>query len=167
MTSATMNDATQVKSLQYFCPGYDSDIFKTNFAFFPVIIIQISFLFTLIVNLGNIIVEKQTKMKEYLKMVGIKWYVIWITWLIRILIPYMILSLLISIIAIAKLPPREKTNSNLTDKAIFLNTNFFVGFSTFFVYSIQTSLFIILLGQIFSKSKLFGKNIKPNYVTHF
>ena len=149
-----MNDTTQVKSLQYFCPGYDNDVFKTNFAFFPVIIIQISFLFTLIVNLGNIIVEKQTKMKEYLKMVGIKWYAIWITWLIRILIPYMILSLLISLIAIAKLPSRVKTDTSLVDKAIFLNTNFFIGFSTFFVYSIQTSLFIILLGQIFSKSEL-------------
>ena len=152
ITSTTINDPTQIKSLKYFCPGYDSDVLKSTFAFFSVIIIQIAFLFTLIVNLGNIIVEKQTKMKEYLKMVGIKWYVIWITWLIRILIPYMILSLLLSIIVIAQLSPRVMSPSSAPTKAIFLYTNWFVGFSTFFVYSIQTSLFIILLGQIFSKS---------------
>lgn len=76
----------------------------------------------------------------------------WITWIIRSLIPYMILSLLFAIIAVIKLNPRVKDDSSLTQKAIFLTTNFFVGFSLFFVYSVQVAVFTLLLGQIFSKS---------------
>ena len=85
-------------------------------------------------------------------MVGIKWYVIWITWLIRILMPYMILSLIISLIAIINMQPRIKDNPSLTTKAIFKSTNFMVGFSVLFIYSIQTAFLILLFGQIFSKS---------------
>nr|QUF59430.1 ATP-binding cassette transporter Abca3-like2 [Brachionus angularis] len=146
------NNTKQVKFVQYDCPEYDNDIFKTRFSFFPLIIVQIAFLFTLIVNLGNIIVEKQTKMKEYLKLVGIKWYVMWITWIIRSLIPYMILSLLFAIVTAIKFNPRIKDDSSLTKKAVFYHTNFFVGFSLFFVYSIQVAMFTLLLGQIFSKT---------------
>lgn len=52
-----------MKIAQYHCRGYDDDIFKSRFSFFPLVIIQIAFLFTTIVTLGSIINEKQTKMK--------------------------------------------------------------------------------------------------------
>ena len=53
----------QVYSNQFHCPGYDDDIFKTNFAFLSFVIITTAFLFTLVVNLGQIIMEKESKMK--------------------------------------------------------------------------------------------------------
>lgn len=52
---------------QYNCPGYNNDIFNTRFLFFPVVLIEFAFIFTLIVNLGNIINEKQSKMRVNLK----------------------------------------------------------------------------------------------------
>ncbi|CAF0703608.1 unnamed protein product [Brachionus calyciflorus] len=152
VTGLNLTEFEQVKISQLNCPGYDNDIFKSRFSFFPLVIIQISFLFTLIVTLGNIITEKQSKMKEYLKLVGIKSSAMWITWLIRLIIPYLILSVLFTIICSAKLNPRLKNDDSLTKKAVFYHTNFFVGFSVFFVYSIQVAMFTLLIGQIFSKT---------------
>ena len=45
------------------CPGYNNDIFKARFSFFLVILIEFAFVFSLVVNLGYIVVEKQSKMK--------------------------------------------------------------------------------------------------------
>jgi len=52
-----------VKYVQFNCPGYDNDLFKTNFSFLSFVIIVVAFLFTIVVNLGQIIVEKESKMK--------------------------------------------------------------------------------------------------------
>ena len=53
--------------MQLNCPQYDNDVFKANFSFFTLILIEMSFIFTLIVNLGSMIAEKQTKMKVIIK----------------------------------------------------------------------------------------------------
>ena len=153
------------------CPTYDNDIFKSRFSFFPLVIIQIAYLFTLIVTLGNIIVEKQSKMKvnflfqkrklnfiyffcqEYLKLVGIRSIAMWITWIIRSIIPYLILSILFTIVCSVKFNPRVKDDASLTQKAVFYHTQFFVGFSVLIVYSFQVAFFTLMLGQIFSKSQ--------------
>jgi hypothetical protein len=45
------------------CPELTDDMFKSKYSFFIVVIIAIGFLFTLLVNVKNIIVEKETKMK--------------------------------------------------------------------------------------------------------
>ena len=92
---------------------------------------------------------KRNFLKEYLKLVGVKWYVIWITWLLRIFVPYLILSFLISIVMVLQFSPR----SSGVSKAYLMNTDFFTMFSVLFVYSWQLSTFCLLLGQIFSRSK--------------
>ena len=91
--------------------------------------------------------------KEYLRLVGIKWQAVWITWLMRSFIPYVILSLIITIFGVIQMNPRLISSSsvNYTKKAIFMNTNFFVVFCTFVVYSFQTAVFTLLMGQFFSK----------------
>ena len=87
-----------------------------------------------------------------MKLVGVKWYSMWITWLIRIMIPYFILSFIWTVVVSVVMEPRIKYGIN-TKKALFKYTDFFTGFSIFFVYSVQTAMFCLLLGQIFSKSK--------------
>ena len=47
----------------FHCPEFTDDMFKSKYSFFLVVIVAIGFLFTLLVNLKNIIVEKETKMK--------------------------------------------------------------------------------------------------------
>ena len=64
------------------------------------------------------------------------------------------MSLLISAVGIIPVPARS-ANTNTTTyvtRKIFQFTNFGVVFLTFFVYSLQVSMFTILISQIFSKS---------------
>lgn len=143
---------TTAKISQFDCTAYDNDIFHGTFSFFVIILVALSFMFTMLINLKNIIVEKETKMKEYLKIVGIKWYSIWIAWIIRSLIPYFFLSLILSFLSVIQLPPRE-SSSKLTYKAIFYSTQYMISLSVYMVYAFQTTLFTLLLGQIFSNCK--------------
>nr|APD26552.1 ATP-binding cassette transporter subfamily A member 3-like X2 protein [Brachionus koreanus] len=150
VTGLDLDEIEPIKIAQYHCPGYDNDIFKSRFSFFPLVIIIIAFLFTTIVTLGSIINEKQSKMKEYLKLVGIRSVAMWLTWIVRLIIPFLILSALFTLICSVRLNPRERDNNALTKKAVFLHTNPFVGFSVFFVYSFQVTMLTLLLGQIFT-----------------
>jgi hypothetical protein len=103
----------------------------------------------------RIIINYFHKKKEYLKLLGIKWYIIWITWFLRTLIPYLILSVLITIFTSISLNPRVASDANATfpntKKAVFQTTQGFVVFSVMFVYSIQCAMFILMLGQMFAK----------------
>ncbi len=153
MTSEPMNNTQQVKSQIFYCPSYNDDFFKQNFSFLLSVLIQIPYLLTLLVTLKNIIMEKETKMKEYLKLMGIKWYSIWIAWIIRMFIPYLILTFLLSIVSILPLPARSSSSSSISytpNKSIFLTTPYYVGLFTYLVYAIQVTMFGLLMGQIFS-----------------
>ncbi len=78
---------------------------------------------------------------------------IWLTWFLRILLPFLALSLLLAIITKIEMNPRVRDDASLEKKAVFKQAQFFVVFSILFVYSLQSSMFCILLGQIFSKRK--------------
>jgi ATP-binding cassette, subfamily A (ABC1), member 3 len=130
---------------RYQCPDFLKDDLSMGYKFFIYILIIVAYIFTLIVNLGNIVLEKQTKMKEYLRLVGVKWYIMWITWILRSFIPYLFLSVLITIVTAI----RFETDG--VKRAVFMNTNPFLIFSTCFVYSLQVAFLTLLLGQIFGK----------------
>jgi ATP-binding cassette, subfamily A (ABC1), member 3 len=128
-----------------------TDQLKARFSFFPSIIVALAFLITMIRNLGSIVVEKQSKMKEYLRLVGVKWYSIWISWLIRILIIYVPLSLLIAGIGIIGFGSTVRNPVIMPTKKVFETTAFGVVVVSLLVYSLQVAMFTLLLGQIFSK----------------
>lgn len=92
---------------------------------------------------------------------------IWLTWFIRSLVVYTVLSLLISIIGIVPVSPRSSANTTLTyvNRYIFQTTSFGVIFMTFFVYSLQVSMFTILMAQIFSKCEYSFFSYKINATT--
>jgi hypothetical protein len=93
-------------------------------------------------------------MKEYLKLVGIRWYIFPISMFIHSFCFYSIISALITIATKVKLPPANINGSFYSYKALFENTDSMIVFSTLFVYSIQLPLFTILLAQFFSKRML-------------
>ena len=62
-SSITMNDPQQIKIQAIDCPGYNNDDLKSQFGFLVPIIIEIAYMFTLLINIGNIVAEKQSKMK--------------------------------------------------------------------------------------------------------
>lgn len=98
--------------------------------------------------------EKESKMKEYLKLVGIKWYAFPISIFIHSFSFYTIVSALITIATKVKLPPANINGTLYYDKALFEYTEPMIVFSVLFIYSIQLSLFTILLAQFFSKRML-------------
>jgi hypothetical protein len=92
-------------------------------------------------------------MKEYLKLMGIKWYSIWISWIIRMFIPYLILTFVLSIVSIIPFAPRSSSTSTASftpNKAIFLSAAYYIGLATYLVYAIQVTMFGLMMGQIFS-----------------
>ena len=100
--------------------------------------------------------------KPLIRILGIKWYAIWITWFLRSFLIYVVITIILSLIMGASIKPRLSDSGSIrySNKAILYTTNGFVGFSLFFIYSIQVSIFTLLLGQIFSKSILFFFNIR-------
>jgi hypothetical protein len=138
-------------------------------------LISFSFLTTFLITISSIIDEKTTKtkvknthrlqiiekilkydsklstFKEYLKLIGVKQSVIWLSWIIRSFSIYLILSIVICIGSTIRIkyPGGEK--------ALFLHTDPFIIFLTCIVYSVQVTSLTLLIGQIFSK----GKKSKP------
>lgn len=53
----------KIKIAQFNCPSYVTDNLKSRFGFFTPLVIQLAFMITLLVNVGNVVVEKETKMK--------------------------------------------------------------------------------------------------------
>ena len=136
------------------CLPYVDDMMKSTFTFFITIFINVAFLFSILVNINKIIDEKSTKMKEYLKLIGIKWYTLWLSWFLRILLGYLIISVLLALFGIISFSESSKEFGKDVHRAIFLKTNFFVILSTFVVYSIQSSSFIVLVSQFFKKREI-------------
>lgn len=63
VSGTKIDTSSQVLLRRFDCPTSDIDILKNRFSFFLTILIEAAYVFTLIVNLGYIIVEKETKMK--------------------------------------------------------------------------------------------------------
>ena len=64
-----------LRLVQFNCPAYVQDDMVSFFGFFITIIMTVSYIFTMLVTVGNTVTEKATKMKEYLKLIGVKWQV--------------------------------------------------------------------------------------------
>lgn len=71
---------------------------------------------------------------------------------LRSFLVYFILSNLIT--AIGSIHLKAKRNDpDLIEKALFSNTHFTIVFTTLLVYSIQVSLFTLVISQFFDKRK--------------
>lgn len=142
--------------------------------------------------------------KEYLKLIGIKWYTIWITWFLRSLTLNTIISVAISAAGFIQFPGGNRIKlAQVVDTCIiiwkllctsfkklklskdstifignvttgnntivyaniqyFASTDFGVVFMTFFVYSLQVSMFTILISQIFSTRTYISRSLFSNW----
>lgn len=126
---------------------------KSTLAFLTPVLISLSFLVTFLVTISSIITEKENKMKEYLRLIGVNPVVIWICWMMRSFFVYFIISIVVTVTSTIKFNLRIPNNLE-SKKALFLHTDSFIIFSTCIIYSIQVTSLSLLVGQIFSKSKL-------------
>ena len=83
-------------------------------------------------------------------MVGIKWYAIWVSWWIRNIFIFLILSATITILSKIVLHPNV-TNPRLADKAVLVSTDPIIILMLLLTYSVQVCSFIILFSQFFKK----------------
>ena len=141
----------KIKIQQFDCPSYHRDDLKSSFNFIIPLIIELAFMFTLVINVGNIVTERHSKMKELLQISGIKWYAYWLSNMARSFFVYTLLSILIVIIGNVELSPRTNLDPNYTNKSIFEFTHFTVILLTCLVYSFQTTMFTLLVAQMFNK----------------
>jgi predicted PurR-regulated permease PerM len=96
--------------------------------------------------------KNKKKKKEYLKLIGVRWEAIWLASWIRSIIRYIFLSILIAIITKIEMDPSIK-HYRFAQKKILQNTHFLVILSLLLVYSMQVSIFVLLVAQFFKKSK--------------
>ncbi len=75
LTGTSVNNPDLLRIAQFNCPAYVQDDMVSFFGFFLTIIMTVSYIFTMLVTVGNTVTEKATKMKEYLKLIGVKWQV--------------------------------------------------------------------------------------------
>jgi len=136
---------------QFSCPGFYSDLLITYFSFFVPVLVSLAYLATFIINVSNIIVEKETKMKEYLRLVGVRPSVIWIGWVVRSGVVYVPLSGILTVCLVGKYRDEGDGFLRFTSPVLV--------FAALVVYSVQTTLLSQLVGQIFSRSKK-GFNLK-------
>jgi hypothetical protein len=94
-----------------------------------------------------------------LKIAGIKWYCYWLSNMARSFLVYFFLSILVTIIGSIELNPRTSLDPNYSKKSLFEYTHFTVVLTTCLIYSIQSTLFTLLIAQMFSKRKRLKKYI--------
>lgn len=152
LTGTKIDNPNLLRIAQYNCPSYIQDDMISFFAFFITIVVVVAYMFTMLVTVGNTVSEKASKMKEYLKLIGVRWQAIWIASWIRSMIFYLLLSLLIAVFTKIQLEPNSN-NFRLLNKQILMKTDFMIIFSLLFVYSIQVSIFNLLVAQFFNSSK--------------
>lgn len=163
---------------RYACPDYINDLLKSYLGFFTPVLVSLSFLVTFLITISSIIREKESKMKvgkdnilkfvffnirlferiylnkkEYLRLIGVNPVVIWLCWMMRSFVIYLLISIIATVTASVQL--NAKYPNPISDKkSLFLTTDTVLVFFMFFVYSIQVTSLSLLAGQIFVKRKI-------------
>uniref|UniRef100_A0A336MK43 CSON001010 protein n=1 Tax=Culicoides sonorensis TaxID=179676 RepID=A0A336MK43_CULSO len=124
-------------------PAYKSDKLLLGLEFlFPVIIIN-SFLYVCINTVKLLTVEKEKRLKEAMKIMGLSEKLHWFAWFAKSII---FLTITISIITILlKWPIKENV-------AVFTKSNFTTIWCFLFLYSVTLIMFCFMLSSFFSKS---------------
>ena len=124
-------------------PPYIDDIFIFTLNFFLPIILLLCFIYP-VVNLSkNLVIEKERRLKESMKMMGLKNWMHWTAWFLKSFFWLTISAGLISILLTI-----DYTSDGV---GIFNNSNPFIIFLFFMLYNISCITFAFLVSTFFSK----------------
>lgn len=115
-------------------------------AIFPYIV-QLSFIFTVIFTSKAIVQEKETGLKEYMKLMGMKSSAYWFSWYIKTLITLIPSVILMIICFKIKIFLKNGDQASILDKS----NGFIIGL-LFFLYSSSLTTFILMCSTFFKKS---------------
>lgn len=123
---STNIDKVDVELKRFPFPPYNDDKFVAIIAAFLPFIIVLSFVFTVIITAKQIVYEKETGLKEAMKLMGMKSWVYWLSWYIKTFI-LLLPSLIFMMIAYKiKIPLKDGSEASIIDRtnpvlfAIFL-----------------------------------------------
>jgi hypothetical protein len=135
------------------CAGKNlkTDYIKTSLKFLIPSIISLAYIASFLLNVSSIIEEKESKMKEYLKIIGAKPIVLTLCWIIKSYLIYLVTSIAFTVILKRKF---DGVNHNAS-RTYLPGTSYFIVFITIHTFAVQVNLLSILVGQIFNKSKQF------------
>ena len=83
LTSSPNNVSVELQRFAF--PPYNDDPFVAVIAGFLPLIVIVSFVFTVIITAKQIVYEKETGLKEAMKLMGMKTWVYWLSWYIKTL----------------------------------------------------------------------------------
>lgn len=134
--------------LQRFSFGpYQEDSFVIILvAIFPYII-QLSFISTVILTVKAIVYEKETGLKEAMKIMGMKAWIYWLSWYIKIFLMLLPSVILMSLCFKLKIPLK-----NGGEAAIINKTEFSLYFFLMLAYASSLTTFIMMCSSFFKKS---------------
>ena len=140
------------------CPASTESLLLTFLSLFTPLMISSAYMVTVLVTISAIINEKITKMKEYLRLIGVRSSVIWICWMMRSFVIYLLLSIIVTLVSTYKFDyfytDYDNQQSVNLKKSLFFNSSPSIVFLTMIIYSFQCTCLSLLVGQMFSKRKL-------------
>ncbi|XP_058064618.1 phospholipid-transporting ATPase ABCA3-like, partial [Anopheles bellator] len=141
-TAGVSLPAVQIQRYSY--PPYYDDAIQAALQLVLALIIAISFLYTFVNTVKFITIEKETQLKEMMKMMGLSNWLHWSAWFVKCLILLTIASSLITLLLCVP----------ITGTAIFENSSWTLIWVFFFVYSIATICFAFMISVFFSKANM-------------
>ncbi|CAK8683815.1 unnamed protein product [Clavelina lepadiformis] len=96
----------------------------------------------LVFLLVNVVIEKQRKIKEAMKMMGLSNVALWLSWAITYGLIILVMTLVMTIIAVFG--------------QLFPNSNFLIVFLLFYLYGLSLEMFSFLLTTFFSNARTAG-----------
>ncbi|XP_022253456.1 ATP-binding cassette sub-family A member 3-like [Limulus polyphemus] len=142
ITNGNVADNLQLQMQRYPYPPYDNDLFLLALQiFFPLIMI-FSFIYPALNIVKNIVIEKEKRLKESMKMMGLRTWLHWSAWYFKYLIFLLISVTIITILVTVKVSHGV---------CVFDKSNPFIIFLLLFVYILTTICFCFLISTLFSK----------------
>lgn len=145
--STTLDLMNQIELKRFPYPPYNNDAFTFVIqATFP-FILMISFVFTVILTAKAIVNEKESGLKEAMKLMGMKPWIYWITWYIKTFILLLPAVICIVIAFKVRIPLKGGGYGAILDKS-----DTFILIIFFLLYMSSSITFILLLSSFFKKA---------------
>lgn len=127
-------------------PYQDDNFVIILVAIFPYIV-QLSFISTVILTVKSIVHEKETGLKESMKIMGLKPWVYWLSWHFKIFLILLPSIIIMSICFKLKIPIKYGGEASIINK-----TEFSIFFLLNLVYASSLATFIMMCSAFFNKS---------------
>ena len=134
------NKVLPIDARQFPYPKYVSDFFLLGLSILLPLLLVFSFIYTAGIVTKEIVLEKQTRLRESMKMMGLSNWVNWLAWFTKQLIFMILIVLVIALL--------------LRFCRIFSLTNFFITFIWLMLYVISLITLSFLVSTFFTSARL-------------